>query len=444
MEMETKEKHVFEKAINKYIDLLNSQMETFPIIMNTLVARLQASTKKMKKFMDTNNIKQTEEGDNITISVPVELNKEFVKHNTAISQAISAIQLIPQNIVVAFVSIYDAYLSDLIEGIYTICPDLLRTCEREYSFSEILRFDSIEAIKRHIIEKEVETVLRESHTKQFEWLSKKVGVSLTEDLPNFNAFIEITERRNLFVHTNGKVSRQYLSIVSDSTKNDNLKIGDILTASPDYVVHCYHILFEIGVKLGQVIWRKLDEKNSLEQADCLLMDIVYDLLKSKKYDLAIILSEFSTKKYVKSFNQSHDYVKCINKALGYYLVGDSDKCKSIINNVDWSATELKYKLAIKVLVEDFVEACAIMKEIGANDYMKEAYREWPLFTKFRDENSFKETYKGIYQVDFDYIETKPLRWEDIIKEAIELNKMVEKEKSVYNKVDDIEVEQVLN
>lgn len=197
-------------------------------------------------------------------------------------QSLSAIQLIPKNVVVAFVSIYDSFLSDIIEGIYKLRPELLNTCEKEYSFSDILKFGSIDEIKENIIEKEVESVLRESHSKQFEWLSKKLKVKLTEDLPNYEHFIEITERRNLFVHTNGKVSRQYLSIVPP--KNDNnkeIKLGETQEASPEYVIHCYNVLFEIGVKLGQVIWRKIDEKNSLEEADDLLIDIIYDLLKNK-------------------------------------------------------------------------------------------------------------------------------------------------------------------
>ena len=279
-DIHNKEAHVFAKAINKYINLLNSQMETFPLIMNTLVFKLKACYERLNDFIEKNHIEKTENDDSVTIKVPFEFNKKFIKYNKEIYQSLSAIQLIPKNVVVAFVSIYDSFLSDIIEGIYKLRPELLNTCEKEYSFSDILKFGSIDEIKENIIEKEVESVLRESHSKQFEWLSKKLKVKLTEDLPNYEHFIEITERRNLFVHTNGKVSRQYLSIVPP--KNDNnkeIKLGETLEASPEYVIHCYNVLFEIGVKLGQVIWRKIDEKNSLEEADDLLIDIIYDLLK---------------------------------------------------------------------------------------------------------------------------------------------------------------------
>lgn len=419
------ERHIFGKAIEKYIELLDAQMEAFPIIMQTLVAKQQACHKRMNKFMGINNIKKIEEDNNVILSIPVNVHKQFIKYSAELTQSISAMQLIPQNVVVAFVSIYDAYIADLIRCIYKLQPKLIYSCGREYSLSEILNFNSIEDVKEHTIEIEVESVLRENHSKQLEWLSKKLNIKLTEDLPILDSFIEITERRNLFVHTNGKVSRQYLSVINKAKKvQKNICIGDTLKASPEYVVHCYTTLFEIGVKLGQVIWRKLDEKNSLEEADSYLIDIIYDLLKNNKYNLAITLSEFATKNYVKDYDKCNEYTKCINKALAYYLKGDKEKCKSIISDKDWSASELKYKLAKVVLEEKYEEACAIMKKIGNNNDMYLAYSEWPLFNTFRNTKVFKEAYKTIYQEEYNYKETKDIKWEDIINESIELNNLL--------------------
>ena len=267
--------HVFKKAIEKYINLMNAQMEAFPMIMNTLTARLKANSDRMTKFMNLNHIQQDrdEEQNQVVISVPLSLAKNFEKYNTEIKQSVSALQLTPQNLVVAFVSIYDAFLADIIEGMYKMCPQKLNSCARTYTSSDILQFGSIDEIKDHLIEKEVESVLRESHANQFEWLKKTLNVELTKDLPNYKHFIEITERRNLFVHTNGKISRQYMKCCKkNGISIDNMSLGAHVKATPSYVLHCYNILFEIGIKLGQVVWRKIDSKNSLEEADSMLMD----------------------------------------------------------------------------------------------------------------------------------------------------------------------------
>lgn len=112
-------------------------------------------------------------------------------------------------------------------------------------------------------------------------------------------------------------------------------------------------------------------------------------------------------------------VKCINKSLAYYLNDNKEKCRSIINSIDWSATDYRFKLAAAVLEEKHADACELMKRIGNSDDMMEAYREWPLFSNFRECELFKDTFKEIYKIDFNYVEIKPLEWEDIIKGAIE-------------------------
>lgn len=415
-----KEAHIFAKAIHNYISLLNSQIESFPLIMSTLSAKLDASMKQMEDFVKINNIEERENGDgSATLSLPLGLIKQYMEYVAEIEQSVRALQFIPKNIVVAFVSSYDAFLAELIEGIYKLCPDLLDTCTKEYTFVDILKFESIDDIKNHVIEKEVESILRENHSKQLDCIASKIKVELKKDLPCLDDFIEITERRNLFVHTDGKVSRQYISIVGDANKE--IKLGDKLEAPPDYVEHCYSVLFEMGVKLCQVVWRKLDAKNSLEDAEDFLIDVIYNLLKNKKYDLSIVLSEFATASYVKDFSKAHEYIKCVNKALGYYLKGDKARCLNIVSNIDWSATELKYRLAAVVLEEKFEEAIFIMKSIGNDEGMQEAYCDWPLFSHFRETDSFKQVYKEVFGIDFNYIEKKSIKWEDILNEAAYIN-----------------------
>ena len=145
----------------------------------------------------------------------------------------------------------------------------------------MLTYESIDEAKQRIIEKEVETVLRENHTTQFVWLEKKLNTTLRKDLPAFKNFIEITERRNLFVHNNGEVSCQYIRICKDNDiLNSEVKLGKQLSSDPAYITKCYNTLFEIGIKLGHVIWRKIVPSDRTK-ADEYLNNICFDLLKQK-------------------------------------------------------------------------------------------------------------------------------------------------------------------
>ena len=191
---------IFKQAIDKYINLLNSQMDSFPIIINTLAVNAKTCMSHYEKCIKERGIKITEDENSheITYTVPIEYGKEFERAKTDLTRSINAFSLIPKNTVVAMVSLYDAYLAELIECAYTIKPQLLNACEKEFSFSDIIAFETIDGLKKHVIEKDVESIIRESHIKQFELLSKKFDVKLTTDLPSYNDFIEITERRNLF------------------------------------------------------------------------------------------------------------------------------------------------------------------------------------------------------------------------------------------------------
>ena len=128
---------VFKEAIERYISLLNSQMDSSPIIINTLAANVKASANNFNKFLKENSIKKTENEENneIKYEVPIELGKEFVRLQDELSNSINAYSLIPKNIVVAMVSLYDAYLAEIIECAYTIKPQLLNASGREFSIS---------------------------------------------------------------------------------------------------------------------------------------------------------------------------------------------------------------------------------------------------------------------------------------------------------------------
>lgn len=113
---------------------------------------------------------------------------------------------------------------------------------------------------KSIIEKEVETVLRNSHVEQFDWLESKFGIPLRKGLDSWPTFVETTERRNLLVHTGGIVSSQYIKNCKEHKVafGNDLKPGSELHVDAEYVAKAYFCIFEIGVKLAHVLWRKLD------------------------------------------------------------------------------------------------------------------------------------------------------------------------------------------
>ena len=83
-------------------------------------------------------------------------------------------------------------------------------------FSELSNFDSIESARSHLIWKEIDSLLRKSHFEHLKWIESKVELDkITTQNQWLNKFLELTERRNLFVHTDGVVNKHYLKNCSE-------------------------------------------------------------------------------------------------------------------------------------------------------------------------------------------------------------------------------------
>jgi hypothetical protein len=214
--------------------------------------------------------------------------------------------------------------------------------------------------------------------------------------------LELTERRNLFVHADGRVSSQYLQVCVNNNIHvqDGLGIGQRLEATPEYLERAHICLSEIGIKLAHVLWRKL-HANEIEEADKTLNQICYDYLVDEEYDLALIILNFATCTLKKWSNEEYRRMLIINLAIAYKWLNQDDKCLETLGGEDWSASALKFHLAVAVLRDRFNEAASLMKEIGAHGEVKEeSYRQWPLFKRFRETSLFLSTFREVFGREF--------------------------------------------
>ena len=201
------------------------------------------------------------------------------------------------------------------------------------------------------------------------------------DLPIWPTFIEVTERRNLFVHSDGVVSSQYLKVCREHqvALDGQTKQGSQLEVPHVYFKSAYEAIFEIGVKLGQVLWRKL-KPSDIEVAESNLSSLCYGLLNEKKYRLAQKLLDFACSTAMKHSDEKSRLIFLVNRAQAYKWDGQTQRALEIVASQDWTATGTAFQLAEAVLRDKHGEAIELMESIGANgDPSKAAYKTWPLF-----------------------------------------------------------------
>ncbi len=313
----------------------------------------------------------------------------------------AAQHILPRTFLLALVSRYDALVGSLARALFKQKPEALRASERTFTFAELSQFPSMESAREFIVEKEVETLLRKSHSEQFDWLEKRFDIKLREGLAAWPGFVEVTERRNLFAHADGIVSTQYMTKCrAEGVELGKISRGTALYVDGPYFGRASDIICEIGVKLSQVLWRKVVPRETRE-ADSSLKDSALDIIEQGRYELAKALLDFAdTTLSRRHASEEWRLSFVINRALAYSLSGDKNKCTEILSRHDWSATNNSLRLAESVLSERFDAAFALMRKIGpGGDIPKGHYLHWPLFRGLRGNSMFTKTIQEIFGDD---------------------------------------------
>lgn len=386
--------------LNSFTENINCLYETFEFSEITLRMQRQRAHSEFDSFCI--QYKQEEDGQE-TIQLPRDKVREFLKLHKKKERAESAFNLIPRSYVVSLISLFDAFIGNIIKNIYNICPEKLNNSEQKLSFSELSHFNTLADAKDYIIDNKIEAILRSSHQEQFDWLAKELSISTLTKFKDWPNFIEITQRRNLFVHTNGIVSNQYLTTCNKYKVDniENINKGDKLNVDRAYFERTYEIFYEIGIKLSQMVLRCLllkKEPNLLGQIDSCLMTNIFDLITDKKYDIAIALSEFALSSNFKHKQVDRIYF-LLNMAQSYKWKGENEKCLKLLKEEDSSAWSNELKVPKLVLEDNYEQAYLLMRSMGDNNEVlnKTTYRTWPIFQKIREEKQFKEVFKEIFQ-----------------------------------------------
>lgn len=432
---------VYREIIWNYINSINSQMSIVPVSYNFLSAQMLAESRKVENFRKEHGTPfKDEKGEGIRMSL--EHSAVFQKMMKNLNNTARAFDMNGENAVIGLVSKYDGFLGVLIKQILKDIPEILNGSDKEFKASDILTYKDFDELKDVLMEKEIESVLRKNHVDQLQWLESKLNIELRKfkQLPEY---VEIMERRNLFVHCNGVVSRQYLSECRKygTVLPEDLKPGDSLDAFIDYVRKAYKTLFQVGVMLGFVLWYKVRPQEGLEMIDS-LSEVAYDLIKDKEYDLGLNIIDFalSNKSWAKEIKSAQQLVFRVNKALAFHLRDMQEECDKIVDSIDITAAELRYHLAVSVLKNEYDDAYKIMERIGRDSEMRVNYKIWPLFNKIRQEAAFVEKFKEIYDEDYECNDTRTAAFEEILKSAQE---MVEKAKEMMKeKANNVEAQDV--
>jgi len=209
------------------------------------------------------------------------------------------------------------------------------------------------------------------------------------------------ERRNLLTHTGGIVSAQYLANCRAQNVNlSGIVLGKKLSVDNVYFSEAVSIVYEIGVKLCHVLWRKFAEKER-QKADSALNNLGYSLIYAGAYDIAESLLTFGSKVFKKHSSESARRMMIVNLANAVRLQGRREEAARILDNEDWSAVDDNFKICVAAVRESVAEVVRLMPIIGSKDYPNaEDYRTWPVFRGMGGDKQFIATFEDVFGEPF--------------------------------------------
>lgn len=311
-------------------------------------------------------------------------------------------QLLAGSLLISAFSVFDAFVASLLRCLYLRNTDLLRCSEKSLTLSKLIGYSTVDQARDALIEEEIESLLREKYSTAFSKIAHRFNIGTLTKFESWPVFVEASQRRNLITHCDGIVSNQYLEICRREgvTLDQKVTVGTKLTADLGYLETALTTLYETGVKLGQVLWRKACP-SELNEADNSLTDQIIEVLTREEWELARRLTEFSVK-LPRVANDLNQRIMVINHAQAIRWSGDPQGAIAFLNKYDWTSAVRDFRLAVAVLQDDYSQAADLMRHIGRTGELVNCrtYIDWPLFREFRTTDQFRMAFEEVYGVPF--------------------------------------------
>lgn len=320
-----------------------------------------------------------------------------------------ASQMFKRHTLVMLFSLYDSYLSTLLRVTYKSKPEKLIGKDKVVSFEEVTLASDLDGLIDIFIKKEVEKLMRDSHHQQLSYLDKKFKLGLKDNFSGWPDFVESAERRNLFVHTGGVISQQYLNV---SKNNDytvkGLNLGEVLEVDDEYIQRAIDTVYDLSLRIHQGISRRIHSE-AHKHSDMVLINVGLDLIEANRLSLAEKIFEFAINIPANlTSGEITQRLFLVNKALVKKRQGKEKESRRLLEKCDWSASQARLVLAVQLLNSEFDQASYTMQSVPDSEIPKEAYFVWPIFSEFIETDCFKVAYEKKFGEKL-VAELKPLK-----------------------------------
>ena len=132
---------------------------------------------------------------------------------------------------ITYFSLFEAFNKDYFQELYNNMPHLMKSKKNALNAEDLLEFKTMEDLHKHLALKEVEKFGYLNIDEIADLLDNKFKIDLRKDLKSWLVLRESYYRRNIIVHTDGKVSITYL----EKCPSEKLKLGQELLCDIEHI-----------------------------------------------------------------------------------------------------------------------------------------------------------------------------------------------------------------
>lgn len=378
----------FHNELSKFCNTTEGIIFAIPRFLNANSRAMLKNMQKRKKFEKEKKLIK-KKGKVYVKSKNIDEYDEIIDSLIQVDQVGNLI--LPSQYVSLFI-VFENYVRQMIRLTLSFKKERIKETQKSISLNEVLDFNKIEDVVFFAIEQEIDFALKNKNSLP-EWINTNLKKKIP-DIGNLNSkFARYNGLRNLLVHNNGIVNKQYHKCCLDAgIKYEDLpKIGEKVKVTPQIFIKAGIYLYIMGINIGVNLWKHTKPKES-EEIESFLIDQQVKYLNKKGFWILDLISDITLASFDKFSRKSNEYTVLINKAIALKQEKKDSEAEEIFKKMPLN--DKVFQLAIALIKKDFLTASELMKKIKKTK-LEYFYETWPLFKMNRRSKLVSKTYVKI-------------------------------------------------
>lgn len=311
-----------------------------------------------------------------------ERQKSFQALDQTIKQRITESQHLGSTNELAFVkliTVVEWFLSQILRVHLQNHPNALDTSSKTFSLDDLKNINSIEFAHEYLIDETISQITRGSLESWIEYLKgnvknqkneKTISVkkTLNLDLEITNhlipKLIEAHQRRNLLIHNNGIVNKQYLNNFPKELDMPIPELDTKINIFPSYLEESIQNFEFCFLIIGSEIMKKGPKNKESIRID-FIADAQFESLKNKRFKIAL---EYG--RYIENDSEASEDNKLyskINRWLAIKLDSGLEGIKNEVKEEDFRSRAKLYRMAKALVLDEYDIAIPIIRKLLSRD-----------------------------------------------------------------------------